>query len=329
MRRRDFITLLGGGAAVAWPLAARAQQAAMPVIGHLAASSQGASANNDSAFRKGLSEMGFAEGRNVTIEARYANNLNDRLPALAAELVGKRVRAIYAAGGNLVASVAKGATSTIPIVFSTGGDPVEAGLVESFNRPGGNVTGVSFVNTALTGKRLGLLHQLVPSASRLAMLVNPLNPSAVAPQVADAHAAAAATGLQIEVFSASTSNEIDPAFARMADWRAQALLIGTGPLFGARIAQLATLASRYALPAIGQQREYTGVGGLMSYGSSVADASRLAGIYVGRILKGERPGDLPVMQPTKFELVINLTTARAIGLDVPPTLLAIADEVIE
>jgi ABC-type uncharacterized transport system substrate-binding protein len=327
MRRREFITLLGSAAA--WPLAARAQQAAMPVIGQLTAGSQAANANWNSAFRKGLSEMGFAEGRNVTIEYRYANDLYDRLPALAAELVGKRVAAIFTNGGNLVTAAAKAATSTIPIVFSTGGDPVEAGMVESFNRPGGNVTGVSFVNTALTGKRLGLLHQLVPSASRLAMLVNPLNPTAAAPQIADAQAAAAAIGAQIEVFSASTSNEIDSAFARMADWRAQALLIGTGPLFGARIAQLATLATRYTLPAIHGTLEFTGVGGLMSYGSSIADAYRLAGIYVGRILKGERPGDLPVMQPTRFDLVINLATARAIGLDVPPTLLAIADEVIE
>jgi putative ABC transport system substrate-binding protein len=328
MRRREFITLLSGAVA-AWPLAAQAQQPAMPVIGYLAASSQGASVDLDRAFRKGLSEMGFAEGRNVAIEARYANNLYDRLPALAAELVSKRATAIFATGGNLVVSVAKAATSTIPIVFSTGGDPVEAGLVASFNRPGGNVTGISFVNTALTGKRLGLLHQLVPSASRFAMLVNPLNPSAAAPQVADAQAAAAAIGGQIEVFSASTNNEIDSVFARMADWRAQALLIGTGPLFGARIAQLATLASRYALPAIHNSVEFTGVGGLMSYGSRVADAYRLAGIYMGRVLKGEKPGELPIMQPTRFELVINLATARAIGLDVPPTLLAIADEVIE
>jgi len=327
MNRRGFVTLLGSAAA--WPLAARAQQPAVPVIGYLAAGSQGASANLNSAFRKGLSEMGFAEGRNVTIEYRYADNLYDRLPALAAELVSKRVAAIYTTGGNLVTSAAKAATSTLPIVFVTGGDPVEAGLVGSFNRPGGNVTGVSFVNTALTGKRLGLLHQLVPSASRLAMLVNPLNPSASASQVADAQAAAAAIGAQIEVFSASTNNEIDSAFARTADWRAQALLIGTGPLFAARIAQLATLASRHALPAIHNSPEFTGVGGLMSYGSSIADANRLAGIYVGRVLKGERPGDLPVMQPTRFDLVINLATARAIGLDVPPTLLAIADEVIE
>ena len=273
--------------------------------------------------------MGFAESRNVTIDDRYANNVYDRLPTLAAELVNKRVTAIYATGGNLVTSVAKNATSTIPIVFYTGGDPVEAGLVESFNRPGGNVTGVSFMNTALTGKRLGLLHQLVPLASRVAMLVNPFNPSAVAPQVADAQAAAAAIGLQIEVFPASSNNEIDSAFARMADWRAQALLIGTGPLFGARIAQLATLATRYTLPAIHNTLEFTGVGGLMSYGSSIADAARLAGIYMGRVLKGERPSDLPVVQPIRFDLVINLATARAIGLDVPPTLLAIADEVIE
>ena len=241
--RREFIALLGGAAA-AWPLAARAQQAAMPVIGLLGAGSQAEDANL-SAFRKGLSEMGFAEGRNVTIEYRYAaNNLPDRLPALAAELVSKRVTAIHATGGNLVASVVNAATSTIPIVFSTGGDPVEAGLVENFNRPGGNVTGVTFVNPALTGKRVGLLHQLVPSATRLAMLVNPLNPTAVAPQVANARTAAAAIGLQIEVFSASTNNEIDSAFSHMADWRAQALLIGTGPLLGARVAQLATLASR-------------------------------------------------------------------------------------
>jgi putative ABC transport system substrate-binding protein len=327
IRRREFIIVLSSAAA-AWPLAARAQQAAMPVIGLLGAGSQAEDANL-SAFRKGLSEMGFAEGRNVTIEYRYANNLPDRLPALAAELVSKRVTAIHASGGNLVASVVKAATSTIPIVFSTGGDPVEAGLVENFNRPGGNVTGVTFVNPALTGKRVGLLHQLVPSATRLAMLVNPLNPTAVAPQVANARTAAAAIGLQIEVFSASTNNEIDSAFSHMADWRAQALLIGTGPLLGARVAQLATLASRYTLPAIHNSLEFTGVGGLMSYGSSVAEARRLAGIYVGRVLKGERPGDLPVTQPTRFELLINLATARAIGLDVPPSLLATADEVIE
>jgi putative tryptophan/tyrosine transport system substrate-binding protein len=326
MRRRDFIAGLGG--ATVWPLAARAQQP-VPAVGYLYAGSRSRNPISELAFRKGLREMGFVEGQNVTIEYRWAEDQFDRLPALAAELVRRRVAVIHAAGGSIAALAAKAATATIPIIFHIGEDPVEAGLVASFNRPGGNVTGISFINAALTAKRLGLLHALLPAAARFAILVNPGNPRTVALVTADAQAAAATIGRQIEVFTAGNDSEIDAAFASLAQKGADALLIGPGPLFGARRAQLATLAARHALPTIHYEREFVEGGGLMSYGSSFADTYRQAGIYVGRILKGEKPADLPVMQPTKFEFVINLQTARLLGITIPEALLATADEVIE
>ena len=325
MRRRDFIAALGGAAA-AWPLAAWAQQAGVLTIGLLYSGTREA-AKYLPGFRKGLSEMGFADGRNLVIEFRFADDHYDRMPELAVDLVRRRVAAIFATGGDLAVSTAKEATATIPIVFLTGGDPVEAGLVASFNRPGGNVTGISFINAALTGKRVGLLHQLVPEASRFALLINP---NEAYRQIADAQSAVAAIGREIEIFAASTNDEIDVAFAKMVQWRAEALVTGATPLFAGRGArQLASLTVRHALPAIHYSRDYIDAGGLISYGSSFNDTGRLSGIYVGRILKGEKPADLPVMQPTRFELVLNLTTAKTIGLDVPPTLLALADEVIE
>jgi putative ABC transport system substrate-binding protein len=325
MRRREFITLLGGAAAI-WPLAARAQQPPIPMVGYLNAGSPNAS--NALAFRKGLSEMGFVEGRNVAIESRSAEDQYDRLPALAAELVRRRVAVIYATGGAVAASAAKAVTATIPIVFHIGDDPVEAGLVASFNLPGGNVTGISFMNAQLTAKRLGLLHELRPAAARFAMLVHPGSPR-TASVTADAQAAASTIGRQIEVFTASTNGEIDAAFASLVQKRADALLIAPAPLFQTRRAQLATLAARHALPAIHFAREFVEAAGLMSYGASITDSNRQGGIYVGRIFKGERPADMPVMQPTRFEFVINLTTAKAFGVTFPPGLLAIADEVIE
>src|SRR5262245_36442447 len=326
MRRRAFITGLGGSA-VAWPLGARAQQPPVPTIGYLHASSP--DTNVEAAFRKGLSEMGFAEGRNVTIVSRYAENQYDRLPALAAELVRQRVVVIFAGGGAAAVPAAKAATTTIPIVFATGANPVETGMVTSFNRPGGNVTGISSMTTELTAKRLGLLHELLPAAARFGVLVNPSVPRTAASVTARAQAAASTIGRQIEVFAAETSGEIDAAFASMVQKRVDALLIGTNVLFTNRRVQLATLAARHALPVIYFEREFVEAGGLMSYGSSLVDRNRQGGIYVGRVLKGEKPADLPVLQPTKFELVINLQTARLLGIEVPPTLLAAADQVIE
>jgi putative ABC transport system substrate-binding protein len=326
MRRRKFIALVGGVVS-AWPLAARAQNSTLPVVGYLYVGVPGTS--NSSAFAKGMSELGFIVGRNVAVEYRWAENQNERLPLLAAELVRREVSVIVAAGGSVAVAAAKAATQRIPIVFSVGDDPVKAGLVASFNRPGGNVTGISFINAQLTAKRIGLLHELLPAATRFALLVNPDNQRAAEAVVADAKAAASAIGRQIEIVSAKTNREIDAAFISIAQRRAEALLVGPSPLFSSRRAQLATLATRHALPTVHFTREFVEVGGLMSYGSSIADANRLAGIYVGRILKGEKPADLPVQQATKFEFVINLQTARALGLTVPPTLLANADEVIE
>jgi putative ABC transport system substrate-binding protein len=325
MRRREFITLLGGAAA--WPVAARAQQTPVPTIGYLNTGSP--NANAEPAFRKGLSEMGFVEGRNVAIEYRYAENQFDRLPALAAELVRRRVAVIYAGGGAVTVPAAKAATTTIPIVFSTGADPVQTGMVASFNRPGGNVTGISSMTTELTAKRLGLLHELLPAAARFAVLVNPNVPRTAASVTANAQAVASTIGRQIEVFTASTNGEIDAAFASMVQKRAEALLIGTNAFFISRRVQFATLAARHAVPTIYYEREFAEAGGLMSYGSSNADLTRQGGIYVGRVLKGEKPADLPIMQPTKFEFIINLQTARTLGIEVSPILLARADEVIE
>jgi putative ABC transport system substrate-binding protein len=326
MRRREFISLLGGAAA-AWPLAARAQQPGLPVVGFLFVGVPAPSIL--SAFSNGLNEMGFVEGRNVAIDHRWTEDQNDRLPALAAELVGRKVAIIYAAGGTIAVAAAKAATTTIPIVFNIGDDPVQAGLVASLSRPGGNVTGIAFINAQLTAKRIGLLHELLPAAERFAILVNPDYQGAVATVTADAQAAVATIGRQIEVFTARTNREIDAAFESMVQKRVDALLIGPGYLFFARRAQLATLATRHALPAIHFSRAFVDATGLMSYGSSITDATRQSGIYAARILKGEKPADLPVQQADKFEFVINMQTARVLGLDVPAQLLARADEVIE
>jgi putative tryptophan/tyrosine transport system substrate-binding protein len=326
VKRREFITLIAGTAAV-WPLAARAQQPAMPVIGFLRPGSPEANAHLVAAFRKGLGETGYVEGRNVVIEYRWAH-IDDRLPELAADLVRLRVAAIATPGSTAAAAAAKAETATIPIVFSAGGDPVQTGLVASLNRPGGNVTGVSSMSGELGAKRLGLLQELVPSAAQFAVLVNLNNPLTEA-FVVDVRAAAAALRRQTEVLSASTSHDIDLAFAMLIEKRADALLVGNDPLFVSRRVQLATLTARHAVPAIYPFREDTEAGGLMSYGPSNTDLVRQAGIYTGRVLKGEKPADMPILRATKFELIVNLQTAKIMRLEVPATLLARADEVIE
>jgi len=326
LRRREFITLLG--AAAVWPLAARAQQPATPVIGYLDAGAPETSARLAAAFRKGLAETGYAEGRNVAIEYRWARNEYDRLPEMAADLVRRQAIVIAAMGGTPTALAAKAATTTIPIEFGFGGDPVQTGLVASLNRPGGNITGVVTMNVEVAAKRLGLLHELVPGATRFAVLVN-ANNSAAASLTRDALAATAPARWQIEFLAVSTNRDLSAAFASLAQKRADALMVTPELLFVSRRVQLLTLAARHAVPTIYPSREFTEAGGLMSYGSSFTDMYRQAGIYTGRILKGEKPADLPVMQPTTFELVINLQTAQALGIDVPPTLLARADEVIE
>jgi putative tryptophan/tyrosine transport system substrate-binding protein len=326
VRRREFITLLGG-AAVTWPLAARAQQPAMPVVGVLYPGSLAPIATAIAAFRKGLSEIGYAEGRNVALEFRSAENDNARLPELAAELVRRQVAVIAAPGSAAAAVAAKAATVSIPVVFGTGLDPVQLGLVASLSRPGGNVTGVSTMNIELATKRLGLLLELVPGAERIAVLVNLNDPSEAF--ISQVREAAMASGRQIEVFSASTSLDIDTALASVVQRRADALLLSTGAPFAQNRVHLATLSARYRMPAIYPDRQYAEAGGLMSYGSNVPEMYRQVGIYTGRVLKGEKPAELPVLQAAKFEFVINLNTARALGLEIPPTLLARADEVIE
>ncbi len=326
IRRREFIFTLGGAAA-AWPLAARAQQPAMPVIGFLGSSAPVDRARYLTAFRQGLRESGYVEGQNVAIEYRWAQDQADRLPDLAADLVRRQVTVI-AANDTPSSIAAKAATRTIPIVFTSGGDPVKLGLVASLNRPGGNVTGVTFVAAELGAKLLGLLHELQPGAVRVGVLVEPNFPLTQS-FVSDVQAAASSVRKQIEVLEAPTGRDIDTVFASLAQKPIDALLVGPGPLLNNRRVQLVTLATYHRVPAIYPWREAAEVGGLMSYGTSITDAYRQAGVYTGRILKGEKPADLPVMQSIKFEFVINLNTARAFGLSFPPGLLAIADEVIE
>ena len=328
MRRREFITLLGG-AAVAWPVAVRAQQAAMPVIGFLGGTSPDTFADRLRAFRQGLKDTGYVEGENVAIEYRWAENQNDRLPELATELVRRKVAVIVATGGNTSAFAAKAVTTTTPIVFGVGEDPVKLGLVASLARPGGNLTGINFFSNELTTKRLELLRELVPGVARVAVLVNPANATNTETTLRDVEPAARTMGLQIQVVNASTGREIDAAFATFVRERPDALFVGQDIFFNTRRVQLANLAARHAVPITSGSRDLAEVGGLMSYGSNIADAYRQIGVYIGRILKGAKPADLPVMQSTKFELVINAQTARMLGLTVPPTLLARADEVIE
>ena len=327
MKRREFIALLGGAAA--WPLPARAQQPAMPVIGFLNTTSPDAIADLLRAFRQGLKDTGHLEGENVAIEYRWAENQIDRLPALVAELVRRRVAVIATIGGPPAAFAAKAATTTIPIVFLVGEDPARLGLVASLARPGGNLTGVNFFNTELAAKRLELLRELLPTAKRVAVLVNPAEATNTGSVVKDAEGAARAMGLQIEVLNASTSREIDAAFATIVRERPDARFVGPGPFFTARRVQIALLAAIHRVPAIYPGRQYAEAGALMSYGASLADSCRQVGAYAGRILKGAKPGDLPVVQSSKFELVINHQTARSLGLTVPPTLLSVADDVIE
>ena len=324
--RREVITLLSSAAAT-WPLALRAQQPAVRVIGFLSGLSPADRTRFVTAFRQGIRETGYVEGQNVAIEYRWAQDQYDRLPDLAADLVRRQV-AVIAAHDTRSAIAAKAATTTIPIVFTTAGDPVRDGLVASLNRPGGNVTGVSFIAAELGTKHLGLLRELRPGAARIALLVDPKWPLTER-FVSEVRAAALTIGQQIEVLYASSGREIDAAFASLSQNPVDAILVGPSPFAYSRRAQLVTLAAYHRVLAIYFQREFVEIGGLMSYGTSIADANRLAGIYTGRILKGEKPGDLPVMQPTKFEFVINANTAKAFGLSFPPGLLAIADEVIE
>jgi putative ABC transport system substrate-binding protein len=328
MKRREFITLIGG-LAMAWPLIARAQQPTMPVIGFLHSTSPGGFAFYVTAFRNGLKEAGYTEGRNVAVEYRWAEGQLDRLPALAADLVSRQVAVIAADTRSTL--IAKAATTTIPIVFSSGGDPVKLGFVTSLNRPGGNITGASFLTAAVAGKRLELLRELMPTATVIDYLVNPDN-ALGQPEIADAEAAARTHGLKlhvVNVVNARGEYDFDQAFATIAQHRPDALFIGGDPLFLFQRHQLVPLVARHAIPAIYNQRKYVLAGGLMSYGTNISDAVRQSGLYIGRILKGEKPGDLPVTQSARFELVINLNTAKTLGLKVPLTLQVAADEVIE
>jgi putative tryptophan/tyrosine transport system substrate-binding protein len=325
MRRREVIAALAGAAA--WPIAARAQQP-MPVVGFLNSASPGPFAHLAAGFRKGLGEEGFVEGRNVAIESRWAEGRYDRLPALAEDLVRQKVSVLAATGGAMSGVAAKTATETVPIVFVMGSDPVRFGLVASLNRPGGNITGISQLTIELGAKRLGLLHELVPHMKSVGILLNPDFPDA-SPQLREIEAASARAGLVPVVATARTEAEFAPAFATLEQARVDALLVGADPFFNSRRDQLIALAARQRIPTIYEFREFAEAGGLMSYGTDLADAYRLVGVYVGRVLKGARPADLPVVQAAKFELVINLTTAKALGIAIPPTLLARADEVIE
>jgi putative tryptophan/tyrosine transport system substrate-binding protein len=324
MGRREFVALLGS--AIACPIAARAQQqSVMPVIGYLSA--ERFETSGLAAFRKGLSETGYVEGQNVTIEFRWAEGQADRLPALAADLVGRRV-AVIAALSNIAAVAARATTTTIPIIFTIGGDPVKIGLIGSLNRPSGNITGVSFLSSAVMAKMLEVLHAVVPNTAVISALVNPDNPQSEA-DTREAQDAARILGMQLQVLRARTEGDINKAFETLLQRNAGGLLIEGDPFFFSRLKQLVVLTARHAIPAIYQGREFPDAGGLMSYGASRTDALRLSGIYTGRILKGEKPADLAVQQSTKVELIINLGTAKALGIDVPPTLLARADEVIE
>jgi putative ABC transport system substrate-binding protein len=327
MRRREFITLIGGAAA--WPLAAQAQQqSAMPVIGFLHQGSPEAYAKFAAAFRKGLGEAGYVDGRNVLIEYRWAHGESHRLPELAADLVNRRVTVIATLGSIAATLAVKAATTAIPIVFMSGADPVQTGVVASLNRPGGNITGVGSMNNGLAAKQLGLLHELLHQTARLAVLVNPDNAQSQS-VIAEVQTAASALGAQLEILTLTTNRDINPVFAAVVEKRPDGLLISPDPLFTNRLVQLATLSARHVMPTIYSLREFAEVGGLMTYGSNFSDSFRQAGNYTGRVLNGEKPAELPILQPTKFEFVINLQTAAALGLDVPPTLLARADEVIE
>jgi putative ABC transport system substrate-binding protein len=327
MRRREFIALVGGAAA-AWPLAAHAQQQLIPVIGSLNLGSENAFTAQTEGFRRGLSEISYFEGRNVTIEYQWAEGHYDRLPALAADLVQRQVTVIAALGSSEPARAAKAASSTIPIVFQTGGDPIEDGLVASMNRPDGNITGVSRMNLATDPKRLEVLHEVVPNVSVVASLVNPSSPRS-ASQVRQIEDAARSLSLKLQIVNVGAASDLEGAFATMRQAGAGALLLATDPSLNAMQKQIAELAVRYAIPTMSASRDFVSRGGLMSYGASLSDSFRQAGIYTGRILKGEKPRDLPILQPTKFDLVISLKTAKAIGIEIPPKIIALADEVIE
>jgi putative ABC transport system substrate-binding protein len=327
MRRRNFLSVLGG--AVAWPVAARAQQPAMPTIGFLSNQSPDLFAGRVRTFHQGLSQTGYTEGRNAAIEYRWANGQNERLPALAADLVRRQVAVIAATGGTPPALAAKSATATIPILFYVGGDPVELGLVASLSRPGSNVTGVTDLNVEVGPKRVELLRELLPAATSVALLVNPSNPRIAEPLSRSTQAAARLLGLQLHVLQASSERDLETVFDDLVQMRAGGLVISSDALFQARTEQLAALAARHAIPTVFQFREFVAAGGLMSYGASVTDQYRQMGVYAGRILKGEKPADLPVLQSSKVELIINLKAANSLGLEVPQTLLARAEEVIE
>jgi putative ABC transport system substrate-binding protein len=326
MRRREFITLLGG-AAITWPITARAQQQTMPMIGYLSVGSPDSAARNLAAFREGLKEAGYVEGKNLLIEYRWSEG-QDRLPELATELVRRRVAVIVSASGTPSVLAAKAATATIPIVFSVGTDPIAFGLVASLNKPGGNLTGVTLLFDEVASKRLELAHELMPATTIIALLVNPTNPNSET-QSRDLQEAARKLALQLHTLRASTERDLDTVFATVAQLRAGALLIGGDAFFASRRGQIAALAARHAIPTISFMRSFAAAGGLMSYGGSLTDADRLLGVYTGRILKGEKPADMPVQQSTKVELIINLRTAKMLGITVPPNLLVGADEVIE
>jgi putative tryptophan/tyrosine transport system substrate-binding protein len=327
MKRREFITLLGGAAG--WPLAARAQQQAMPVVAFVSGQSSDAPARQVAAFRKGLSETGYVEGQNVTVEYHWLDGQYHRLPQLMADLVRRQVAVISSPLSHPATLAARAATAAIPIVFGVGFDPVKIGLVASLARPGGNATGINFFVTEVTAKRVGLLHDLVPKAARIAVLVNPANVSSTETALPEILEAARSLGLQIQVLNASTSREIEEAFAILVRDRADALFVAPDSFFQSRRVQFATLTTRHGIPAAYAAREYVEVGGLMSYGTDLADAFRHVGVYTGQILKGANPGDLPVVQSTKFEFAINLQTARALGIEVPNSIQLLADEVIE